>query len=137
MSDDLWWPDDHVAWRGAIEAIPSHSVPFGIHIFIMKNRDNLRAAIEDENASAWSSTYDHVDNNEIGAIMLFNLEDIELSLAAHEAAHIALNHAAAIERSRTGAKRWLNEHPEWIAEMIGNITVLVWAAIYEHSTAHE
>jgi hypothetical protein len=132
VSDTMTWPDEHVAWQGVIEAIPTHSVPFGVHVFLMHEREQLRAACGDPHASAWSSTYDELDANDIGAIMLFSVEDLELALAAHEAAHVALNHAAAIETTRVGARRWLNGHPEWVAEMIGNLTVLVWTAIYEH-----
>lgn len=134
---DLTFPNEHVAWQGVIEAIPSHSVPFGVHVFLMHTREQMRSACADPHASAWSSTYDDVDVNDIGAIMLFNVEDLELALAAHEATHVALNHAAAIEATRTGARRWLNEHPEWIAEMVGNLTVLIWAALYEHGADGE
>ncbi len=136
MSETMQWPAGDVAWQGVIEAIPTHSVPFAVHVFLMHEREQLRRACGDPNASAWSSTYDNVDGADIGAIMLFNLEDLELALAAHESAHVALNHAALVEKTRVGARRWLNEHPEWIAEMIGNLTVLVWAALYEHGVDH-
>lgn len=133
MADDhLYWPDEHVAWQGVIEAIPSHSVPFAVHVFLLHTREQLRTACQDDNASAWSSTYDEPDANDVGAIMLFSIEDLEMSLAAHESTHVALNHAAHSESTRIGAKRWLIEHPEWIAEMTGNLTTLVWAALYEN-----
>ena len=60
---------------------------------------------------------------------MLNLEDLHLSIVAHEATHVALAHAAHIERSRAGAKKWLLDHPEWGAEMVGNLTALVWYLI--------
>lgn len=133
----LHWPEEHVAWQGIIDAIPTHSVPFATHVFLLHTREQLRSACGDPRACAWSSTYDVPSAGGVGAIMLFTLEDLELSLAAHESTHVALNHAAHEEQSRIGAKRWLLEHPEWIAEMTGNLTTLVWAALYENAQALE
>ncbi len=133
----MQWPDEHVAWQGIIEPIPDQSVPFGIHVFLFHTREQLRAACEEKHAAAWSSTFDDTDELGVGALMMFSAEDAELALAAHEAAHVALVHAANTETSRIGARRWLSEHPEWIAEMVGNVTVLVWAAIYQQVFDHD
>lgn len=126
------WPDEHVHWQGVIAAAPDYSVPFAVHVFILKTRLHLRAAVGHEHASAFSITPEEADHAGVGATMLFNLEDIELSLAAHEATHVALSHHSNIETTRIGAKRWLWDHPESVAEMTGNLTALVWAKLYEH-----
>lgn len=122
---------------GALAAAPDYSVPFAVHVFILKTRDHLRAAAGHEHASAFSITPDEPDHAGVGATMLFNLEDIELSLAAHEATHVALTHHSNIEATRIGAKRWLWDHPESVAEMTGNLTALVWAKLYEHGVRDE
>lgn len=133
MSDHRYtWKDEHLHWQGIIDADPDYSIPFATHVFIFKTRELLRAACEHDQACAHSLTFDEPDNAGIGATMFFNLEDIELSLAGHEATHVALAHHSNIETTRIGAKRWLWDHPESIAEMTGNLTTLVWAKLYEH-----
>ncbi len=126
------WNDEHLHWQGIIDADTGFSIPFAVHVFIFKNRTDMQAAVEHEGISAFSSTFHRVDDAGVGALMMFNLDDIELSLAAHEATHVTLSHHANIETSRVGAKRWLHEHPESVAEMAGNLTVLVYAKLYEH-----
>lgn len=123
-------PQEHVHWQGIIEAIPEQSVPFAVHVFIFETREQLRELTGSPSASAWSSTFETPDENNIGALMFFNLEDIELSLAAHEATHVALCHAANKHDGETDTRRWLTDHPEWVAEMIGNLTILIWSALY-------
>lgn len=132
VSEQMTWPDEHLTWQGVIDAIPTHSVPFAVHVFLFDTRAHMQAACQVDNAAAHSSSYDEPDTNNIGALMFFNTEDLELSLAAHEATHVALHHASVIETTRVGARRWLNEHPEWVAEMIGNLTILVWSALIEN-----
>lgn len=125
----LTWPDEHVCWQGVIEADPDYSVPFGVHLFVFQTRAHLRAACQDGQASAHSMTYPEADGAGIGATIMFSREELHLSLAAHEVTHVALFHAGRSETTRVGAKRWLKDHPESVAEMVGNLTALVWAAI--------
>lgn len=127
----MHWPDEHVAWQGIIAAEPDMSVPFAVHLFIFHTREQLRTACETPNASAHSTTWDEPDANNIGAMIFLSVEDLHLSLVAHEVTHIALIHHAHQERSRVGARRWLAEHPETVAEMVGNLTALAWYSIPE------
>lgn len=128
----MTWPDEHVHWQGVIPAAPEYAIPFATHVFIFKTRAHLREAAGDPGACARSTTYTEADADNVGALLMFTLEDLHLSLAAHEATHVALAHHGNVERSRVGAKRWLAEHPESIAEMTGNLTAFVWAALTEH-----
>jgi hypothetical protein len=133
----LTWPDAHVHWQGVIPADPDFGVPFGVHVFIFHTTEQLRAASGHDTAVAHSVTFDHVDDAGVGALLFFTLEELHLSLAAHEATHVALAHHGNEERSRIGAKRWLWDHPESVAEMIGNLTVLVWRHLYENGIGDE
>lgn len=137
MSDVIRWKDDDLHWQGVIEAAPEYSVPFAVHVFLFKTRELMQAVFQDNQACAFSKTFNEPDTANVGALMMFNLEDLEMSLAAHESAHVALAHHSNIETSRVGAKRWLRDHPESIAEMIGNLTMLVWTALYEHGASHD
>ena len=128
------WPDTHVHWQGIIPAAPEYSVPFAVHVFIFKTREQLRQAVEDPEACAHSRTFTAPDPNDVGALLTFSIEDLHVSLAAHESAHVALAHHGHNEQSRISARRWLNEHPESVAEMTGNLTAFVWAALNKHGS---
>lgn len=125
------WPDEHVAWQGIIDADPNMSVPFAVHVFIFHTVEQLRAACGNPEANAHSTTWDEPDALNVGATVFLSTEDLHLSLVAHEVAHIALNYHGHNERTRIGARRWLTEHPEQIAEMIGNLTAYIWYGIPE------
>lgn len=125
----MHWPDEHVAWQGVIHAAPDMSVQFGVHVFVFHTLDQLRAACDDPKASAHSLTYAEPDAANIGAVVFFAKPHLELSLVTHECTHIALFHHSHTARSRIGARRWLAEHPETIAEMVGNLTALVWYGV--------
>lgn len=126
------WPDEHVAWQSLIDAAPDMSVPFAVHVFIFHELEQLREAAGDPNASGFSTTYRDLDASGTGAILLLVKTDLELSIVAHEAAHMALFwHMRQPDVGRVGARRWLSQHPEHLAEMIGNMTALLWYAIPE------
>lgn len=136
-NSEMHWPDAHIAWQGIIEAWPEMEVPFSTHVFIFHTIDQLREACGDPEANAHSSTYSKADSQNIGALVMLTADQLELAVVAHEAAHIALfHHKNALDRSdRTGARRWLNEHPESIAEMIGNLTAMIWFGLPQNRAA--
>lgn len=127
------WPDEHVAWQGVIDAHPNMSVPFAVHVFIFHTLKQLQTACNDRKANGFSRTYPEPDDANRGAIILLAKPHLELSIVAHEATHITLHHHHTLEASRQGAKRWLLEHPESVAEMIGNMTAYIWYGIPEAS----
>lgn len=133
-TESLHWPDEHVAWQNVIAADPEMSVPFAVHVFIFHTIEQLQAACEDPEANAHSMTHVEVDDAGVGAVVMLAKPELHLSIVAHEAAHIALLHQAHIMNSRIGARRWLHEHPEYIAQMIGNLTAILW---YGTPTAEE
>lgn len=132
MSDDvpaeLHWPNEAVAWHEIIGARPDFSVPFSVHVFILHTIEQLRDAVHDPDANGYSCTFDEPDADNVGALIMLTKTDLELAIVAHEAAHITLFHYAK-QVGRAGAKRWLGNHPEESAEMIGNLTSLLWYGI--------
>ncbi len=135
MSDDaMSWPDADVHWQGVLDANPDFSIPFATHVFVFHTCDQLRSACGRPDAVAHSTTFVAPDPANVGALLFFSLEDLALSLVAHEATHVALIHHSQIEQTRIGAKRWLHDHPETIAEMVGNLTSIVWARIRQEAS---
>lgn len=126
MSAEMHWPDEHVAHQFILSAAPEHAVPFGVHVFIFHTIGQLQEACGDFNSNAHSTTYDEPDGNDVGALVMLSKSDLEVALVAHEATHIALFHHARIPKRRTSARRWLAQHPESMAEMVGNLTALIW-----------
>lgn len=124
----MTFPDAHIAWQGVIDANPEHSVPFAVHVFIFHTVEQFQDAWGDHEAGAGSSTYDTVDDANIGAVIYMAKPDLYVSIVAHEATHIALNYHAQLT-GRGGAKQWLRTHPEYVAEMVGNMTSLIWYGI--------
>ena len=129
---DLEWPDAHVHWQGLIPADDDLALPFDTHMFIFHTTEQLRAAVENDGAVAHSITWGEPDAANVGALVSFSREELHMSLAAHEATHIALAHHSNIETSRVGARRWLYDHPESVAEMTGNLAALMWSLMIEH-----
>lgn len=128
------WPEEHVAWQGVIAANPDMSVPFAVHVFIFHAIEQLQAASRSPEANGHSRVYDDVDVAGVGAVLMLVKDSLELSIVAHEAAHIALFwHQRQEYVGRIGARRWLLFHPEHVAEMIGNLTTLIWYGIPEAS----
>ena len=123
------WPDEHTHWQGVVKAAPEQSVPFAVHVFVFHTREQLREACGDERAAAHSMTYPEPDDTGVGAVIMFSLEELHLSLVAHEVAHVTMFHAGEVEHTRVGAKKWLRDHPEWVAEMTGNLTAIIWGAL--------
>lgn len=117
------WPDAHIVLQDVINAAPDYSIPFAVHVFVFDTVAHLRDACGDPEASAHSTTYDEPDDAGIGAVVM--LAEPHLSLVAHEATHIALHHHGN-EAGKGSAKTWLAYHPESVAEMIGNLTALIW-----------
>lgn len=127
---DLEFPDEHVAWQEIIAADPEYGLPFAVHVVIFHTRDQLAAACKSPEAGGHSVTYREPDESGVGAAVFLNKEMLELSIVAHEAAHVALfwerNHN---DPGRIGARRWLEEHPETLVDSIGNITAFIWFRI--------
>lgn len=132
--DDDTWPDEHVAWQAVIAANPDMSVPFAVHVFIFHTLEQLREACGAPHANGHSRVYDEPDSAGIGAVLMLDKPDLELSIVAHEATHMALFwHMQQPYLGRIGARRWLMLHPEHVAEMVGNLTTLIWYGIPEAS----
>lgn len=125
-AEELHWPDEHVTDQWIIDAMPEMAVPFRIHVFVFDTVEHLQTACEDLQANAHSITYRDVDADGIGALVMLARPHLELSIIAHEAAHISLFHHAHTITERVDARRWLTEHPESVAEMTGNIAALIW-----------
>lgn len=129
MRDEMSWPDEHVAWQGIIEASPEMSVPYGVHVFVFHKTEQLQSAVNTENIGGHSQAWNTPDSRGVGALIMLSAEELHLSVVAHEATHVALYQHSRTERSRIGARRWLVDHPESVAEMIGNLTALIWYGI--------
>lgn len=127
------WPDADLHWQGILAANPDFAIPFATHVFVFHTRDQLRSACDRPDAVAHSTTFTDPNPANVGALLFFSLEDLALSLVAHEATHVALIHHAQVEETRIGAKRWLHDHPESIAEMVGNLTSIVWARVQQEA----
>lgn len=125
------WPDAHVAWEAVLDAAPHLGMPFATHVFVFHTAEQLRAACGDPDAGAFSSTFDEVDDAGVGALVMLSREHLALSLVAHEATHVALFHHRE-SAGRIGARRWLNEHPESVADMAGNLTAVIWHSLPFH-----
>lgn len=129
------WPDEYVAWQGIIAANPEMSVPFAVHVFIFHTIEQLQAASGAPDANGHSRVYADVDAAGIGAVLMLVKDALEIAIVAHEATHMALFwHQRQEYVGRTGARKWLLLHPEHVAEMVGNLTALIWYGIPE---AHE
>lgn len=126
---EMTWPDEHVAWQGIVEAAPEMSVPYAVHVFIFRTAKQLQEAVGQRNIGGHSQAWNTPDSRGVGALIMLNVEDLHLSVVAHEATHVALYQHSRTEQTRIGARRWLKDHPETIAEMIGNLTALIWYAI--------
>lgn len=122
-------PKEHVVWQGIVEAAPEYAVPFGVHVFVLDTVEHLRSASEDPLAHAHSMTWEEPDSRNVGAIVLLSTADLAMSIVAHEATHIALYHHGREVQGRIGARRWLKDHPETVAEMVGNLTALIWYSL--------
>ncbi|MCK2034473.1 hypothetical protein [Microbacterium sp. KSW4-4] len=127
--DEMTWPEEHVAWQGIIDAAPEMSVPHAVHVFIFHTAKQLQSAVGQENIGGHSQAWNAPDSRGVAAVIMLNAEELYLSIVAHEASHVALYHHSGLEQTRVGARRWLKDHPESIAEMIGNLTALIWYGI--------
>ena len=125
IAPERTWPDTHVVLQDVISPAPEYSIPFAVHVFVFDTIEHLREACATSDAHAHSMTYDEPDDANIGAIVMLVASDLHLSLVAHEATHIALNHHTKHAGNET-AEDWLADHPESVAEMIGNLTALIW-----------
>lgn len=125
---ELTIPDEHIVHHVVIEADESMSVPFCTRVFVLRDREMLRAATSNERACAHSITFEEIDGAGIGAIVLLNLDDLHLSLVAHEIMHVALSRAAYDEPADI-TREWLLDHPESIAELVGNLSALIWYSL--------
>lgn len=121
-------PNGHVVRTCVIAPSPEYTVPFPVHVLIFDTQEHLQAACGDPGAGGFSSTLHPPGGTTIGAVIFLSKPNLELSLVAHEATHIALHHHS-YEQGRGGAKRWLHDHPESVAEMVGNMTAFIWYGI--------
>lgn len=119
------WPDAHIVHHETIPSDEAYSVPFAVEIFVFDTIEHLRQACKDPQASAHSTTYEEPDHAKVGAIIMLAEPEMHMSLVAHEVSHVALHHHGSTV-GKASAKRWLADHPESIAEMIGNLTALIW-----------
>lgn len=121
---------EDVLWSIYTNADPDMSMPFSIEIIMLRDVEALQRVVDkDSNARSW--TYDGLNENGVGATIIMSADFAWLSVIAHEVAHIALLYYAHTwpSQSRLGAKRWLADHPEHVAEMIGNYTSVIWDAV--------
>ena len=124
---DLHIPDEYVAALFLIEKQPHYEIPYNIQVMVLRDRYSLEEVMGKTNIAAHSFTYRYPDSQGVGALILFSRGNIELSVAAHEATHVALfYHANQIKRVKARALRWLRDHPESLADMTGNLTALIW-----------
>jgi hypothetical protein len=100
-------------------------MPFPVEVIILRTPEALAAVTNTPDVNGRSWYY----NDPEGATLMLVADDPWLSIVAHEVAHIALLHHAYHAPPRVTARRWLHEHPEHIAELIGNLTSVLWYAI--------
>lgn len=121
----LSWPDSAVHTHVHLPRDKQMSIPFAVHVFVFHTRAQLREACGDPRASAHSMTH-RPDAEGTGAVIMLSAEELELSLVAHEVAHVALHWWATRVPKKKSARRAIKRHPERVAEMVGNLTALVW-----------
>lgn len=131
MSDEITWPDADVEWQAVLKAnLEGWTIGHGVHVFVFKTREALQAAAESPDAAAHSRTYDAPDAAGIGGLMMLSYP-VPLSIVAHEVTHMVLVWAKATAGPQQKARRWLEEHPEEVAEIIGNLTAVIWYSLPE------
>ena len=106
------------------------SIPFPVMVIFTHTEQDLIDVIGRDNIGAHSYTPDKIDENGMGGYIFMSLERAYLSVLAHEVAHIALFHHGD-KAGRKPANRYLWNHPESLAEMIGNMTALYWYRLTE------
>lgn len=129
-SDDDWmrWSDADLAWQGVFDAEPRWSIAHGVHVFVFKDVERLQAACENPEAGAHSITYRETDAAGVGAVILL-AEPVTLSSIVHEVTHVALFWARRTTRRKQRALGWLNQHPESVPEIVGNLSAVLWHSL--------
>lgn len=130
MTVDLEIPRDAVRWHTAFAGDEQYGIWHGVHVFVLNDVDAVRAASGDPDAHGWSSTYDEPDAGGVGAVILL-YGPVPLALIAHEVTHVVLHWARSTATPHDRARRWLEQHPEEVAEVIGNLTAVLWYSIPE------
>lgn len=126
------WPDSDVAQHFFVYPDPEWSIPYGTHIFVFNDQAALKRACEepeDEDLAARSYDYRAVDAEGCRGLIMFTKDHLPVSVVSHEVTHLILMWAASEVSPHRRAKKWLADHPEWVAEAIGNMTGLIWNAL--------
>lgn len=129
MTDDEdTWPAADVAWQGVFTADEAWSIAHGAHVFVFHDVDGLRSACGDPLAGAHSLSYPQPDADGVGARMFF-AQPVTLSAIVHEVTHVALFWARELAGPHTRARGWLADHPEEVAELVGNLAAVLWYSL--------
>ncbi len=130
----LHWLEDDVDHHFEVQECGEMGIHHKVKVFIFKDQEKLNKAIEGNGwVAGHSVTYRKPDADNTIALICFTKEYLDLSIITHEVAHVAMF----MESNRTGRKpanRWLQQHPERLIELIGNLTMVVWEGLSDHYT---
>jgi hypothetical protein len=119
------WPGEDLAHQYVLYPDPEFGIPYGVHVFVFKDRDALQRAAGDARAAAHSITYDEQDSRGVQAVVML-AQPVSLSLVIHEVTHTALYWARKTTRRKQRALGWLNGHTEDVPDLIGNLSAVIW-----------
>jgi hypothetical protein len=128
MTDDdvmFHWPAADVAWHGEFDSERRYSIEHGVRVFVFNDRDALQRAVEREDINGFSTTYGEEDADGMQATIML-AQPVELSTVVHEVTHVGLLWHRPKVRRKQRAHGWLDRHPESIAELIGNLSTVIW-----------
>lgn len=133
--DRMWhWPDADIAWHGAFDSERDYSIEHGVRVFVFTDLDALQRAVERDNVNAFSTTYGEEDADGMQATIML-AQPVELSTVVHEVTHVGLLWHRPKARRKQRAHGWLDRHPESIAELIGNLSTIIWFNIPDEHRA--
>lgn len=71
------------------------------------------------------------------ATMIFSADNLTVNLVAHEVTHLILVQSSQETSRITSSRAWLRNHPEWVAEAVGDTVEVVCNALMEEDNDGE
>ncbi|KJL39922.1 hypothetical protein [Microbacterium trichothecenolyticum] len=131
MSDaDYDFPRDEVVWEAGFAKERQYAIEHGVDVYVFESIDALHRATGITTISAQSRAFPQPTANGVGAIILL-AQPVTLSAIVHEVTHVGLFWARRTARRKQRAYGWLADHPEQIAELIGNLSAVIWHSLPE------
>lgn len=132
MSDaDYDFPRDEVVWHGCFAKDHPYAIEHDVDVFVFESVEALHRATGQTTISAQSRSFPQPDADGVGAIILLT-QPVPLSTIVHEVTHVALFWARRTARRKQRAYGWLANHPEQVAELVGNLSAVLWHSLPAH-----